>query len=655
MLRIDTAGERRIKNIGNIAICAVFLCLVYVFALFFLAVDKKDFSDIENRELARFPTLWDGKSVNNDFYMEFDRYYSDAFPLREQFLLANRRIQTVYTAISPPGEDDGVVFIATGGGGMGNGPNIGALDFDAGPAGGDPFAAGETPDTGRMPTPGRMTTPGEASGEASDTVNIPAPGEMPDTGMDGSGEASDTGRGDSGKPGAGPLKYAGAGLPDGEGMGDNAGEDDAGSGMAGSGVTGSGTTDNGASGNGTQTGASGDDAAADNTGNAAPGVGGPTGDLESGLPGNRDGVGLPGVMPGRIPGEAMGITPNEAMGVSPTVASGEVLGAVPDAAGPPDAHGQTGAAGPQGAAGREDDYEANESTGVSIVAGQAFEVFVFSESRTIAYAATIDAIAKKCGVPAYLLIPPSGSEIFLPAKYRGVQNEQKPAFNLLSASLRNVVYIDLYDAFLRSKDDYLYFRTDHHWTADGAYLAYRAYMNALGEPPVNKSEMSRGRLDGFLGSLYRQIYKDRHSLLLEQEPDFVNYYEPLYSVEVTNYDDAAMTEGKPGAVLMPDGDLGTNLYNVFYGGDMRLMHMKSSVANGRSIVVIRDSFGHAFLPFLANNYEHVYAIEPRYFETFPLARFISDHAVDELLFLNHSILATGRYWYNWIPELEKLK
>jgi hypothetical protein len=82
--------------------------------------------------------------------------------------------------------------------------------------------------------------------------------------------------------------------------------------------------------------------------------------------------------------------------------------------------------------------------------------------------------------------------------------------------------------------------------------------------------------------------------------------------------------------------------------------MRSGVANGRSIIVVRDSYGHAFLPFLANNYEHVYAVEPRYFEQFPLASFIADHKIDELLIMNHSLLATGKYWMNWIPELEKL-
>jgi len=303
--------------------------------------------------------------------------------------------------------------------------------------------------------------------------------------------------------------------------------------------------------------------------------------------------------------------------------------------------------------GQDDGYESNESTGVSIVSGQAFEVFIFNERRTLEYAAVVNAIAEKCGIPTYLIIPPAASELFMPEKYKTLQNEQKPALSLLSSSLKNITYVDTYDAFLKEKDNYLYFKTDHHWTADGAFIAYEAFAKAAGLTPVNKSELKSGRLEGFLGSLYRQIYKDRHSTLLEQEPDFVRYYEPLYETDVYNYNDAPMKERKKGAVLEPGGDLGTNLYNVFFGGDMRLLYMRSGIANGRSIVVLRDSFGHAFLPFLANSYEHVYAIEPRYFESFPLAQFVADNGIQEMLIMNHSILATGRYWKNWIPELEK--
>ena len=648
MLRIDSAVERQIKNYGNIGVCSVFLICVFCFAVLFCAFEKKEFSDIENRELAKFPVLWDGEAVNGNFYMDLEGYFSDAFPFRDGFLQANRRIKTIYTAISFPSEDDGVVFIAADYGDMSGDPNSMASGKPRG-------------DDGVLPNGASVSASAGDGGQPSGDAGGGTPGISDITGAGGSGKESlkysagasggqdtvedGTASIQDGANGANPADTRG-GPGDGPGTGSGDGPD-AGSGTA--------NPENSVgSAQAADSDASRQNGAAEGEAGQTPFVNGTEADGRTAPPnsgelaasdeaGTRaasadaDGLDLPADA-----GERAAATDNEGR-IAPPDNEGRTA--------PPDDEGQTA---PSDNEGRDETYEANESTGVSIVSGQAFEIFVFSESRTIAYAAVIDAIADECGIPAYLVTPPSASELFLPEKYRGAQNEQKPAFNLLKSSLKNVVYVDLYDAFMNAKDSYLYFRTDHHWTADGAYLAYREFMKATGSEPAARSAMTSGRLDGFLCSLYRQIYENRHSVLLEQTPDYVLYYEPIYETEVMNYNDADMSDGKAGSVLVPDGDLGANTYNVFFGGDIRLLYMHSAVANGRSIIVVRDSFGHAFLPFLANNYEHVYAVEPRYFDTFPLTQFIKDHKIGELLFLNHSILATGKYWYNWIPELAKL-
>jgi hypothetical protein len=292
---------------------------------------------------------------------------------------------------------------------------------------------------------------------------------------------------------------------------------------------------------------------------------------------------------------------------------------------------------------------------IPIVGDRAFELFIYAEPRTTAYAATVNELAEQCGVPAYVVLPPSASELYLPEKYRTADNEQGQAFDRLGELITEAALVDMRDAFARSKDDYIYFRTDHHWTADGAYLAYEAFCEATGNVPQERASMVSGRVDGFLGSLYKAVAQNPSAERLRANPDYLRYYLPVYETEIYNYQSPRMQNGERRELIYTDYSQTSNLYNMFFGGDMQLMHMKSEVNNGKSIMVVRDSYGHAFLPYLANNYEDVYAIEPRYFTRFDLAEFVKSNGIDELLFVGHSLPSTGWYWMNWNDELEKLR
>jgi hypothetical protein len=292
---------------------------------------------------------------------------------------------------------------------------------------------------------------------------------------------------------------------------------------------------------------------------------------------------------------------------------------------------------------------------VAIVGGRAFELYLYDAAKSAKYAQIIDELAEKCAVPTYVLLFPCASELYLPAKYRGPENEQSQAISAIASALKTAIPVDLSGDFAAARDEYLYFRTDHHWTAEGAYVAYRGFMNAQGITAPRLADMGSGEREGYLGSLYKQILQDGRSEQFESNPDVVRYFYPSYAAKAVNYTDAAMTGGKARKIIDPDYDVDTNLYSLFFGGDMQLMHMHSEVNNGRSIMVVRDSYGHAFLPYLINDYEDVYAVEPRYFTSFALADFIAGNDIDELLFVNSPLVAMGGYWMSWPGELEKLK
>ena len=80
-------------------------------------------------------------------------------------------------------------------------------------------------------------------------------------------------------------------------------------------------------------------------------------------------------------------------------------------------------------------------------------------------------------VKMYFLLAPNAANILsdkLPATVR--MADQNRYMDSFLSDLHSFGYttIDIRDAFRKAKEDtQLYYRTDHHWTSDGAYLAYR--------------------------------------------------------------------------------------------------------------------------------------------------------------------------------------
>jgi hypothetical protein len=166
--------------------------------------------------------------------------------------------------------------------------------------------------------------------------------------------------------------------------------------------------------------------------------------------------------------------------------------------------------------------------------------------------------------------------------------------------------------------------------------------------------MRDGQREGFLGGLYKAVSQNPASSALKENLDTIKCYYPTYHAELTDYSSEPMENGTERSLIQADYADGANLYCIFMGGDTKLAHIKSGASNGKSILVVRDSYGHAFLPFLANNYEHVYAVEPRYFQSFDLPGFVAANGIDELLFVSHSLPSTSHYWLSWPEQLAKL-
>jgi len=317
----------------------------------------------------------------------------------------------------------------------------------------------------------------------------------------------------------------------------------------------------------------------------------------------------------------------------------------------PDASGQGGQQG-----GHTDD-KAQDLSGIMYYSGRLMEVFAEGDANLTRYAETVDRLAEESGVPFHVMLPTPAYTLYAPEEQRKDGTDFNSSLDKLSSLLKTASLIDLDTPFKAHKDEYIYFRTDHHWTARGAYYAASALADAVGVDfqPLDKRE--GGKVEGFLGSLYNSAATQSVSSKFDKNGDTVEYFVPTYPAKVDSYASINLDDPTPRELIVPGYSDDSNLYNIFCGGDMPIAHISSENKNGKSIFVIRDSYGHALLPFLCDIFENVYAVDPRYYTadcTLKIADFVEKYDIDCVLLVNYAPMAVGAYWIEFAPYLENL-
>ncbi|MGN0974746.1 MAG: DHHW family protein [Gemmiger sp.] len=185
--------------------------------------------------------------------------------------------------------------------------------------------------------------------------------------------------------------------------------------------------------------------------------------------------------------------------------------------------------------------------------------------------------------------------------------------------------LDLRECFSASKDEQLFYKTDHHWTTQGAYLAYEQFCAQQGLTPFNTAVHQAVNVEDFYGTHYsstRRWNTKAETLTYYPLPNKMTIYQAngetefaeLKSGELVNTDKLT-TRDKYGAFL--DGNNG---YSVIEGD------------GEGSILVMKDSYGNCFIPFLTANYAKIGVIDFRNYKYGPDA-LIEMEGYDQLLVL----------------------
>lgn len=280
---------------------------------------------------------------------------------------------------------------------------------------------------------------------------------------------------------------------------------------------------------------------------------------------------------------------------------------------------------------------ARKSNGIYIYGGRAMQGFRGSPNGARKYTELMNSFRQKVGDSAdmYVLLFPSPQEFYLPDKYRQRSKREKPNIQATYALLNPTIKpVDAYSELAAHQEEYLYYRTDHHWTGLGAYYAYRAFCTAADLEPMPLSQMAkRTGTRSWLGSLHR-LTKDPS---LRENRDRTDYHVPPVSVKVTRYQDDGQKIARE-VPLFRENAFG---YLVFLGGDAPMLRVETGVKNGKRAILIKNSYGNAFAPYLVSHYEELIFLDYRRFTGRVMDLIESRTMKTDLIFLNGILSANG--------------
>ena len=303
--------------------------------------------------------------------------------------------------------------------------------------------------------------------------------------------------------------------------------------------------------------------------------------------------------------------------------------------------------------------EAQYAGNVVIVGDRAMEIPTATDSVIESYAKTVNALADALGkdVRTISLVTPNGGEFYSPESMHQGLNSQKDMIDYCYSKMdRDIVTVDAYAALRAHTDEYIFFRTDHHWTQLGAYYAYTAFCEATGFDAVPLDRFETGRYDRFVGSMYTFTANYPQSQTLLDNPDYLEYYLPIATTHAKYYADANLQNGVPVSVVYQHLDASvTNKYQCFIGGDTPVCVIETDV-EGPVCLMLKESYGNAFAPFLTSHYSKIIVVDPREFNrdgkpSLDLTQFAKDQGVDDLLVINYPYMINNSYYIAWLGRL----
>ena len=191
----------------------------------------------------------------------------------------------------------------------------------------------------------------------------------------------------------------------------------------------------------------------------------------------------------------------------------------------------------------------------------------------------------------------------------------------------NVIKVDTFSNMVAHNDEYIYFRTDHHWTQLGAYYAYEALCETLGYEAMSLDDCELWCQGEFTGSLYGKVRWPSRLRV-----DVLDAYVPQGDIVMYCYFRGSNIGKEWPLISDRTGEDKSGRYSCFLGSDAPMVHViNNDIPDAPSCVVLKDSFGNCYVPFLTKHYSNIYALDYRTYKDMSIAAFVEAYDIDDVI------------------------
>jgi hypothetical protein len=251
---------------------------------------------------------------------------------------------------------------------------------------------------------------------------------------------------------------------------------------------------------------------------------------------------------------------------------------------------------------------------------------VFTDYNQEQFNANIEALVKLSGkmksadIPMQVMLVPTAAHILsdkLPAFALNI--DQEKLLNI--AKEQGLDTVNVFDILSEHKDEYVYYKTDHHFTSLGAYYCYAAWMQAQGKTAQPLSAWQSQELcNNFRGTTYNKV-----NYPFAPYDTITAYYKTLtHTVNYNsgNYVTDSIYEWKYLS--------GKDQYATFLNSNQSIAVVSGS-GKGK-LLILKDSYANCFSQFVIDDYAETHFIDLRFYKD-SVTDYIEENGITQVLVL----------------------